>query len=34
VGRKPAGDSDEVMMIGDLIAECVIAMHPAIVGEE
>ena len=30
----PPGDSDEAMMIGDLIAECVITMHPAIVEEE
>ena len=26
----PPGDSDQAMMIGDLIAECVIDMHPAI----
>lgn len=26
----PAGDSPEADMIGDLIAECVITMHPAI----
>jgi hypothetical protein len=25
----PAGDSPEADLIGDLIAECVIAMHPA-----
>lgn len=26
----PPGDSDQAMLIGDLIAECVIAMHPAV----
>lgn len=26
----PPGDSDQAMLIGDLIAECVTAMHPAI----
>ena len=25
----PLGDSDQAMMIGDMIAECVITMHPA-----
>ncbi|WP_171182281.1 hypothetical protein [Ruegeria sp. HKCCD8929] len=25
----PPGDSDQAMMIGDLIAECIIAIHPA-----
>ena len=27
----PPGDSDHAMLIGDLIADCVIAMHPALV---
>ena len=27
----PPGDSDHAMLVGDLIAECVINMHPAIV---
>ena len=26
----PSGDSDQAMLVGDLIAECVTAMHPAI----
>lgn len=26
----PPGDSDHAVLVGDLIAECVIAMHPAI----
>tara|TARA_R110002096_G_scaffold46313_2_gene123601 strand:- start:2007 stop:2459 length:453 start_codon:yes stop_codon:yes gene_type:complete len=26
----PLGDSDQAMLIGDIIAECVITMHPAI----
>ena len=26
----PPGDSDEAALIGDLIAECVVGMHPAI----
>lgn len=30
----PPGDSDQAVMIGDLIAECVIAMHPAVVGHD
>ena len=25
----PPGDLDEAMLVGDLIAECIIAMHPA-----
>lgn len=29
----PPGDSDQAMLIGDLIAECIIDMHPAIVPE-
>ena len=29
----PRGDTDLAMLIGDLIAECVIAMHPAVRGE-
>ena len=28
----PPGDSDHAVLVGDLIAECVIDMHPAIVG--
>ena len=28
----PPGDSDHAMLVGDLIAECVINMHPAVVG--
>ena len=28
----PPGDSDQAMLVGDLIAECVIDMHPAVVG--
>lgn len=27
----PPGDSDHAVLVGDMIAECVIAMHPAIV---
>ncbi|MDE2875358.1 MAG: hypothetical protein OXQ93_07960 [Gemmatimonadota bacterium] len=27
----PPGDSDEAALVGDLIAECVVDMHPAIV---
>jgi len=30
ISGLPPGDSDKAMMIGDLIAECVIAMHPAV----
>lgn len=26
----PPGDSDQAMLIGDLIADCVVSMHPAI----
>ncbi len=26
----PSGDSDQAMLVGDLIAECIIDMHPAI----
>ena len=29
----PPGDSDEAALLGDLIAECVVAMHPAITEE-
>lgn len=29
----PPGDSDEAALVGDLIAECVVDMHPAIVEE-
>ena len=28
----PPGDSDHAVLLGDLIADCVIAMHPAIIG--
>jgi len=28
----PTGDSDQAMLVGDLIAQCVICMHPAVVG--
>lgn len=31
IAGLPPGDTDDAMLIGDLIAECVIAMHPAIV---
>ncbi len=27
----PPGSSDQAMLVGDLIAECVVAMHPAVV---
>ena len=30
----PPGDSDHAVLVGDLIAECVIDMHPAIVGHD
>ena len=30
----PPGDSDQAVLVGDLIAECVIDMHPAIVGHD
>ena len=30
----PPGDSDQAVLVGDLIAECVIDMHPAIVGQD
>ena len=30
----PPGDSDQSVLVGDLIAECVIDMHPAIVGHD
>ena len=30
----PPGDSDQAVLAGDLIAECVIAMHPAVVEYE
>lgn len=29
----PPGDSDEAALVGDLIAECVVDMHPAIIEE-
>ena len=28
----PVGDSDQAALVGDLIAECVVDMHPAMVG--
>lgn len=31
VAGLPPGDSDEAALVGDLIAECVVDMHPAIV---
>ena len=31
VAGLPPADSDEAMLVGDMIAECVTAMHPAIV---
>ena len=30
----PPGDSDQAILVGDLIAECVIEMHPAVVRQE
>ena len=30
----PPGDSHQAMLVGDLIAECVIEMHPAVVKDE
>ena len=30
----PPGDSDQAVLVGDLIAECVIDMHPAVVGHD
>ena len=30
----PPGESDQAILVGDLIAECVIEMHPAIVRQE
>lgn len=30
----PPGDSDQAMLVGDLIAQCVIDMHPAVVRQE
>ena len=30
----PPGDSDYAVLVGDLIAECVIDMHPAVVGHD
>ena len=30
----PPGDSDHGLLVGDLIADCVIEMHPAIVGHD
>ena len=30
----PAGDTDQALLIGDLIAECVVAMHPTASGSK
>ena len=30
----PPGESDQAILVGDLIAECVIRMHPAVVRQE
>ena len=30
----PPGDSDQALLVGDLIAECVTEMHPAVGGNE
>ena len=30
----PPGDSDQALLVGDLIAECVIDIHPAVVGHD
>lgn len=30
----PPGDSDQAALIGDLIAECIVGLHPAIVGHD
>ena len=30
----PPGDSDQAALVGDLIAECVIDMHPTVVGHD
>ena len=30
----PPGESDQAMLVGDLMVECVIDMHPAIVGHD
>ncbi len=30
----PPGDSDQAALIGDLIVECIIGLHPAIVGHD
>ena len=34
IAGLPPGDSDHAVLVGDLIAECVIDMHPAIVGHD
>ena len=33
IAGLPSGDSEQAILIGDLIAECVTAMHPAISGD-
>ena len=33
-GNMPPGGSDQAAFVGDLIAECVIDMHPAVVGRD
>lgn len=30
----PSGDTDKAALVGDLIAQCVVAMHPAVVRRE
>ncbi len=30
----PPGDSDEAALVGDMIAECVVGMHPTIVADD
>ena len=30
----PSADTDEALLVGDMIAECVSAMHPAVVEAE
>ena len=34
IAGLPPGDSDHAALVGDLIAECVTDMHPAVVGHE
>ena len=30
----PPGDSDQAVLVGDLIVECIIDMHPAVIGHD